>query len=599
MKASDYIASFFSSHGVDTVFMVTGGGAMHLNDSFAKSSDFSCYYFHHEQAAAMAAEGYARVTGRPCVLNVTSGPGALNSLTGVFGAYTDSVPVFVVSGQVKTETLASNCSQGNLRQLGDQETQIFDVAKPLTKWIGQPAAVDELPNLLKRMYREAVQGRPGPAWLDVPVDIQAQPVVQPMVSALQAGEPGLDIELTQRYEKAAGEIIEAICESKRPVIVAGTGVRISDTVEELQFLAESLDLPVTTAWTHDIFDNDHALFAGRPGTIGTRAGNFVVQNADLVLVLGSRLNIRQISYNLGNFASKAKLIWVDIDPAELAKPFPLPDMRVEADLSVFLPMLVAEAGNAKPGCDTGEWIAWCQDVKQKFSPKAADYPTSKDRINAYHFVDSLFSCLRDDDIIVCANASATIVPFQIGRLKKNQRLISNSGCASMGYDLPAAIGCAIAAPDRRIICLAGDGSVMMNIQDLITIKNHNLNVSIFLLENDGYLSIKQTQKNFFGRENGSSSSSGLLFPNFQYLAKACDIAFHKLDPKGYGDELEKTLSRSGPHFTEVPLDLYQEFEPRLKSRAEGNRIVTPDLDDMYPFLDRKLLNQVRSQPLGV
>ena len=598
MKASDYIASFFASHGVDTVFMVTGGGAMHLNDSFAKSPDFSVYYFHHEQAAAMAAEGYARVTGRPCVLNVTSGPGALNSLTGIFGAYTDSVPVFVVSGQVKTETLLRNCSQSQLRQLGDQEAQINEVAKTVTKWVGQPTSVNELPCLLKAMYCKAVQGRPGPSWLDVPVDIQAQPIVQPMVSALTDAGQELDIELMQCHENAAEEIIDKIREAKRPVIVAGTGVRISDTVKDLQCLAESLNLPVTTAWTHDIFDNDHELFAGRPGTIGTRAGNFVVQNADLVLVLGSRLNIRQISYNLGSFASKAKLIWVDIDPAELKKPFPLPDMRVAADLSVFMPILVAEALKAKPGNDTQAWLFWCQDVKQRFSPKAKDYPVSKDRINVYHFVDRLFSYLRDDDIVVCGNASATIVPFQIGRLKKDQRLISNSGCASMGYDLPAAIGCAIAAPSRRVICLAGDGSVMMNIQDLITIKNYNLNVSIFLFENDGYLSIKQTQKNFFGRENGSSSSSGLLFPSFQYLAKACDIAFHKLDPKDYENELQEILSQKGPQFTEVPLDLHQEFEPRLKSRAEGNRIVTPELDDMYPFLDRKLLDQVRSQAPG-
>lgn len=599
MKASDYITSFFSSHGVDTAFVVTGGGAMHLNDSFAKSPDFSCYYFHHEQAAAMAAEGYARVTGRPCVLNVTSGPGALNSLTGIFGAYTDSVPVLVVSGQVKTETLVRNCNQSSLRQLGDQEAQIIEVAKPLTKWIGQPATVHELPDLLKRMYREAVKGRPGPAWLDIPVDIQAQTVNQPLASTHQTDASEVNTALTLYHQNAARQIVEAIGEAERPVIVAGTGIRISDTVQDLQLLAESLSLPVTTAWTHDIFDNDHPLFAGRPGTIGTRAGNFVVQNADLVLVLGSRLNIRQISYNLGSFASRAKLIWVDIDPAELAKPFPLPDMRVEADLSVFLPLLVAEAGKSKINNDAKGWLTWCQGVTQKFSPKSTDYPLSEERINAYHFVDNLFSYLGHDDIIVCGNASATIVPYQIGRLKKGQRLISNSGCASMGYDLPAAIGCAIAAPERRIICLAGDGSVMMNIQDLITIKNHNLNISIFLLENDGYLSIKQTQNNFFGRENGSSSSSGLMFPHFQYLAKACDVPFNKLDPKTYRDELQKTLSGSGPHFTEVPLDLHQEFEPRLKSRAEGNKIVTPELDDMYPFLDKDIIDQVRFQSPGV
>lgn len=595
MRFSDYIVSFLSTRGIDTAFIVTGGGAMHLNNAFAESNDFVCYYFHHEQAAAIAAEGYARISGKPCVLNVTSGPGGLNAITGVFGAFTDSVPMLIFSGQVKTETLISQNPIKGLRQLGDQEAQIINAMNGCTKWSGQPQTIDEGKSMLLNMYNEATTGRPGPTWLDIPINIQGQFVVDIDSAFSEFSSPPISEITSSNYSYIIPDLFEKLRLAKRPIIIAGTGIRISDTIQELHDLAELLQVPVCTAWTHDIFDNENYLFAGRPGTIGTRAGNFVVQNSDLVLILGSRLNIRQISYNLESFAANAEKIWVDIDPAELAKPFPVVDVCIEADIRQFLPNLLCFARLNSVSINRSGWINWCREINVKYTPKPDDYKISNDRINPYHFVSNLFDRLNCNDIVICGNASATIIPFQIGRIKFGQRLISNSGCASMGYDLPAAIGAAIAAPSRRIICLAGDGSIMMNIQDLITIRNYNLNITIFILENDGYLSIKQTQNNFFGKEHGSSSGSGLMFPDFEYFAKACDVSYKKLDSELYCDQLDDILNKNtGAQVIEVPCDLEQEFEPRLKSRQIDDKIFTPELDDMFPFLEREVLNDIRA-----
>lgn len=600
MRFADYIVAYIASKGVDTAFIVTGGGSMHLNNAFAMSEDVTCYYFHHEQAAAMAAEGYARVSGKPCALNVTSGPGGLNSITGIFGAYTDSVPILVFSGQVKTDTLITRSPINGLRQLGDQETQVMDTIGKITKWSGQPQKIEDCIPMLQTMYQKATVGRPGPTWLDIPIDIQGQEVDEIIHEPLEIISNSNDISVNQKSDPRIPEILKKLQTARRPIILAGTGIRISNTTQELHRIAEVLQLPVCTAWTHDIFDNEHHLYAGRPGTIGTRAGNFVVQSADLVLVLGSRLNVRQISYNFNSFASSAQKIWVDIDPAELDKPFPNVDMRIQADLKTFIPDLLKAASSDSNKINRSKWVNWCQDINAKYTPKPDDYPISKGRINPYHFVSALFDRLCSDDIVICGNASATIIPYQIGKIKFGQRLISNSGCASMGYDLPAAIGAAIAAPDKRIICIAGDGSIMMNIQDMITIKNYNLKILIFILENDGYLSIKQTQNNFFGIEHGSTKSSGLMFPNFYYMSKACDLEYRKLDHKSYHDQLGNILHLNAPaQVIEVPCDLQQEFEPRLKSRQEGDQIFTPELDDMFPTLDRQELDYIRTSCLSI
>lgn len=598
MRVADFIVARLAFLGIDSSFLVTGGGAMYLNDAIGACEVLKKIYCHHEQGASIAAEAYARVALKPALLNVTTGPGSINALNGVFGAYTDSIPMVVVSGQVKRETMLSFNPVPGLRQLGDQEVDIVAMAKPVTKWAYLLKTPEEIAEKIDEAFLEAVTGKPGPAWLDVPVDIQGS--VLPESYKALISKP-LDLS-TQQFDASSediSQIINAISKAKRPVILAGSGIRIAGMAAELVELAESLEIPVVTAWTHDIFPNDHPLFAGRPGTIGTRAGNFVVQNSDLVIILGSRLNIRQVSYNWSSFARNAKKIWVDIDPAEFKKPYVSADKTIVADLKTFVPSLISQIRSSQWKSSHKYWVQWCVDINLRFTPKPADYPVSVDAINSYHFIAELFEHLKENDIVVCGDATATIVPFQIGKIKSGMRLFSNSGSASMGYDIPAALGAAIANPDARIICLAGDGSSMMNIQELETISGLKLNVLVFILNNDGYLSIKQTQRNFFKREAGSSSQSGLSFPDFKKLGEAFSIKSTDLKKGKWKEELKEFLNAPGPSLCNTFLDLHQEFEPRLKSKMIDGVISTPELDDMHPFLDPKELDSVRKSALMI
>lgn len=565
---------------------------MHLNDALGNEAAMRPSYLHHEQACAMAAEGYARISGRPAIVNVTAGPGAINALNGVFGAYTDSIPMIVLAGQAKRETLRATAgAPDGLRQLGDQEANSLAMAAPVTKarWLlTDPAGATDV---LDAAVAAATEGRPGPVWIEVPVDVQGSRV------ASGGTPPALPARRREARPVAPAQlaaIAARIAAARRPVILMGTGVRLSGMQHAIRGLAEALGIPMVTAWTHDILDSAHPLFAGRPGTIGTRAGNFVVQNSDLVLILGSRLNIRQVSYNWASFARDACKIWVDIDPAELGKPFVTADIAVVADLRDFVPALAAHCHAHPPGRDFAAWVAWCRDIRARYEPKDADYPVRPSGINSYHLVGALSPLLRPDDIVVCGDATATIVPYQRLALGADNRLLSNSGSASMGHDLPCAIGAAIAAPERRVICLAGDGSVMMNLQEMATIRGRGLNIRIIILDNDGYLSIKQTQGNFFGREAGASSGSGLHFPDFAALARGFGLDCVKLDKDGdWRSQFAAFLGADGPAVCVAPLDLEQEFEPRLKSRMEGGTITTPELDDMYPFLAPAELAAVR------
>lgn len=598
MRVADFVVARLAFLGIDTSFLVTGGGAMYLNDAIGASEPLKKIYCHHEQGASIAAEAYARVALKPALLNVTTGPGSINALNGVFGAYTDSIPMVIVSGQVKRETMLSFNPVPGLRQLGDQEVDIVAMAKPVTKWAYLLKTPEEIAQKIDEAFFEAVSSKPGPAWLDVPVDIQG--AVLPKEYEVLISRPlDLNVERLAATSDETKKVIDAISKAKRPVILAGSGVRISGTASKLVELAETLDIPVVTAWTHDIFPNDHRLFAGRPGTIGTRAGNFVVQNADLVIVLGSRLNIRQVSYNWKSFARNAKKIWVDIDPAEFKKPYVCADVTIAADLKTFVPSLISSVKNSHWKPIHGSWVRWCADINARFTPRPDDYPVSKDAINSYHFIAELFEHLKENDIVVCGDATATIVPFQIGKIKSGMRLFSNSGSASMGYDIPAALGAAIANPDARIICLAGDGSSMMNIQELETISSLNLNVLVFILNNDGYLSIKQTQRNFFKREAGSSSQSGLSFPDFKKLGEAFSFRSIDLKKEGWKERLKEFLKSPGPSLCNTFLDLHQEFEPRLKSKMVDGVISTPELDDMHPFLDPQELASVRESALKI
>jgi acetolactate synthase-1/2/3 large subunit len=367
--------------------------------------------------------------------------------------------------------------------------------------------------------------------------------------------------------------------------LAGTGVRLSGIQQQLLSLAERFGIPMATAWTHDLIPSDHPLFAGRPGTIGTRAGNFALQSADVVLVLGSRLNIRQTSYNFASFASRAWVAQVDVDPAELQKPTYHSHFSVRADLRAFLPALQQSLfKEALP--DFSPWMRWCQDARSRFDVVREHVQKQGSPLNPYLMVSRIFAQLRQDDVVVCGNASACILPFQVGTLKDGQRLFSNSGSASMGYDLPAALGAAKAAPDRRVICFAGDGSLQMNLQELQTLVSWQSNVIIVVLNNRGYLSIWQTHENFFGKIIGATPETGIGFPDFAKIASAFGLRAISIRGEQDLSALDEAIQSDGPLLIDLHVDPRQEFSPRIKSRVDTEgRFVTPELDDMHPFLD--------------
>lgn len=594
MKVADYIAARLQHWGLTDCFTVTGGGAMHLNDAFGEQPGISVTYCHHEQACAMAAEAYARVAGRPAVVNVTSGPGGINALNGVFGAFTDSVPMVVVAGQVRRDTMTTSAGLDDLRQLGDQEVRTIGLVAGITTWSALVSHPDDVPRLVDEAVLAATRGRPGPVWLDVPVDVQGSQIDADPAAPLPLATSHADVD-----PSSIAAVLDLIAAAQRPVILAGTGVRCADAVADFRRLVDLLGVPVTTAWTHDLIPGDHPLYAGRPGTIGTRAGNFVLQAADVVVVLGSRLNIRQVSYNWDSFASDATLVWVDIDPAELDKPYVSADLPIVADLSAFIPALASAAAERGWTHDHEVWVSWCQAIRARYEPRDDDYADRPGGINPYHLVGALSELLDGRHVVVSGDATACIVPFQRLQIRDGMRLFSNSGCASMGYDLPAAIGAAVAAPGRPVICLAGDGSIMMNLQELQTLSASDHDVLVVILDNGGYLSIKQTQRNFFGREHGASPESGVTFPDFAAVATAFGLATTVLEPGGtWRDGLRAAVAASGPRVVVAHLDRDQEFEPRLKSRMVGGVISTPPLDDMFPHLPDEELADVRASAPG-
>jgi acetolactate synthase I/II/III large subunit len=589
IKLSDYVMQRLADWGVRHVFMVTGGGAMHLNDSISKESRIQFICNHHEQASAMAAEGYARVTGTPGVINVTTGPGAINALNGVFGAWTDSIPMLVVSGQVKRETCMATTGTHGLRQLGDQEVDIVRMVQGITKYTVLVDDPNSIRYHLERAWHLAKSGRPGPCWLDIPVDVQSARVDETSIVGYDPAGDASHWNQVGSHEHV-DEVLERISAAKRPVILAGTGVRLANALHEFEKVVQRIQIPVTTAWTHDLIASDNPLFCGRAGTIGERAGNFTVQNADLVLVLGSRLNVRQVSYNWRSFAPRAFKIQVDIDAAELDKPLVRPDLGIHSDLKFFLAQLVHACDRTDYQAKHKGWLEWCRERVVHYPVVQHRQRTSNAPMNPYHFVEELSGMLSDDDVVICGDATACIVPFQVMKIRKGQRLFSNSGAASMGYDLPAAIGAAVARTGARVICLAGDGSLQLNIQELQTVKHHQLPVKLFVLNNGGYLSIRTTQTNFFGRLTGTDPSSGVSFPDYVKVGCAYGIPSVRIERAAEMSRVQQALDQPGPALIEVMLDPKQEFEPRLKSKQmPDGTIVSPPLEDMYPFLDAEEL----------
>ncbi len=588
MRVADYIWKTLADRGVSHVFLITGGGAMYLNDALGREKRISYVCNHHEQASSIAAEAYARVTGGLGVLNVTTGPGGVNALTGVFGAWTDSIPMLVVSGQVKSETCLGFYDLPDLRQLGDQEIDIARLVGSITKYAALVRDPKSIRYHLERAVHTATTGRPGPCWIDVPVDIQASMVDEEDLQPYVPDPPGgLD---ATRLAEACSSILRRIQQAKRPVILAGSGVRAAGAVELFERVVSELGIPVTLGWTApDLLRTDHPLFCGRPGTVGDRPGNFTVQNADLVLVLGSRLNIRQVSYNWRTFAHSAFKIQVDIDPAELDKPTVKPDLPVECDLTCFLQELDRQlAAMPMVTGDHSDWVKWCRDRVGRYPVVLDQHRTRERLINPYHFCEELFLHLADDDVVVCGDGTASVVPFQVANIRGEQRLIANSGAAAMGFDIPAAVGAAVARGGKRVVCLAGDGSAQLNIQELQTIVHHRLPIKLFILNNRGYLSIRSTQQNFFPDNFvGEGPSSGVSFPDMVRLAGAYGIPAVRIEGPDFEPQIASALASEGPILCEVMLDPEQQFEPKLSSRQlPDGRITSPTLEDLAPFLDR-------------
>lgn len=585
MKLSDYVAKKVAENNINHVFMVTGGGAMHLNHSFGSNKNIECIFNHHEQGCAIGADAYYRLTNKLSVVNVTSGPGGTNAITGVYGAWTDSIGMLVISGQVKWETTVRSTGLP-LRQYGDQELDIEELVKPITKYCHMVTDPLTIRYHLEKAIYLAKSGRPGPVWLDIPLNVQASKINPESLKGFdpaELSEPWSKTDLNE-YSK---NIHKKIKDSKRPVILVGAGIRLSGKHKSFINLINKLKVPVVTAWNaHDVVWNDHQYYCGRPGTIGDRGGNFTVQNSDLLLILGSRLNIRQVSYNWDSFAREAYKIWVDIDSLEMSKPTVKADMPILADLAEFLPVLENEL--YEENLEHASWLKWCKERNAKYPIVLPEY-WENEKINPYCFIESLFEELEEGQNIITGNGSACVVGFQAANLKPEQRLWTNSGCATMGYDIPASIGACLASGKKSTICIAGDGSIMMNLQELQTIIGNNLPIKIFILNNNGYVSIFQTHRNFFnGVEVGGGPKSGVSFPKFENLSKAFGFPYSRAENHDQMKEaIKATLEKNGPAICELIIDENQVFAPKLgaKQHADG-RITSPALEDLSPFLSK-------------
>lgn len=609
IKVSDYIAGHLVEQGITQVFTVTGGGAMHLNDALGHEKGLHCLYQHHEQACSMAAECYARIHNKLAVLCVTTGPGGTNAITGVVGGWLDSIPMLVLSGQVRYDT-TTRWSGVGIRSMGDQEFDIVKAVGCMTKYSEMVTDPMKIRYCLEKAIYLACSGRPGPSWLDIPLNVQGAYVETEELKGFdplefEAGEDSQNLP-GRVSEETARIIIDKIRSSSRPVLNGGNGIRIAGAYPVFERVVKKLGIPVVTGWnSQDLMCNEDPLYVGRAGGMGDRPGNFAIQNSDLVFSVGSRLSIRQVGYNYETWARAAYTIVNDIDREELKKPSIHVDMAVHADAKDLLEAMerVMDQERMLPVFHGGEglkgmnWVQTCQMWKEKY-PVVQLKHMAKDetkRANVYAMIKELSSRLKEGQITVVGNGSACVAGGHAYIIKKGQRFISNSAIAAMGYDLPAAIGACMADHSQDIILLTGDGSIQMNLQELQTIIHHNLPIKIFLINNEGYHSIRQTQKNFFKEPLvGIGTDSGdLSFPSMGKLAWAYGYPYVSASHNGeLVRAIEETLSMEGPVICEVFVTIDQNFEPKAAAkRLPDGTMVSPPLEDLSPFLPEDEMNE--------
>ena len=572
MKVSDLVIKFLEDKNISHVFTVSGGGSMHLVDSLGKAKKLKYVCVHHEQVAAMAVEGFYRLKEEVSAAIVTTGPGGTNTLTGVLGCWLDSIPSIFISGQVN---LSQTSKDTGCRQIGDQEFDIVSTVKSMTKYAVMIKNKNDILYELEKAYELATTGRPGPVWIDIPLDIQGENVELELLKKHWSFNEKLS-----PTKKELNKFYELLNSSKKPLFVVGNGIRLSKSYELFNNLLKQTNIPSLTG-VHsgvDCIDNTYEYYAGRIGVLGQITSNIIVQEADLLIVLGSRLNVKTTGYNIPGFAPNAKKIFVDIDINEIDKHKFKIDLGIVSDLNEFLKNLQIEDLNINE---------WRNFVKQERTKQVYFYPKHKNMekyASAYYFSHKLNQYLGNKPIIT-SDGSAHVVILQTFILKKDQRLFTNVGCASMGYGLPAAIGAAFSNNEEDVICIEGDGSLQMNIQELQTLFHYNLPVKLFVINNDGYLSIKITQENFFnGREVASGKNSGISFPNLEKLCIAYGLPYVSITHNDQMDEkIQQTLNTSGPVVCELFTYPYEKHEPKVvhKGMDSNGKIIPGQLTDMF------------------
>jgi acetolactate synthase-1/2/3 large subunit len=587
VKLSDWVFQFIAQLGVKHVFMVTGGGAMHLNDSLGQRTDIEYVCTLHEQAAAMAAESYAKVTNGLGVCLVTAGPGGTNAITGVAGAWLDSTPMLVLSGQVKRADLKG---RSGVRQMGVQEVDIVAIAASITKYAVTVMEPADIRYHVEKAAHLARTGRPGPVWIDLPLDVQGAVIEE---TSLRRYDPEEDVVsgLASPNEIAAAvsRTIEFLNAAERPVILIGNGVRLGGARAEMRALIERLGLPVLTTWpAHDMVPDDHPLMVGRPGPLAPRGANFTLQNSDCLLALGARLDLVVTGYAPQNFARAAKKIMVDIDGAELLKMKGTIDVPVCAHVKTFVDEMMRQFGSAKRR-DRSGWNARCLAWKAKYPLVLPEYRNLTHGVSTYVLSEAISEASAPDDVIVSGSSGAGIEIFCLAaKLKEGQRLFLTTALGAMGNGLPALVGACLASGRRRTIGVDGDGGLQLNIQELETARRLDLPIRLFVLNNDGYASIRTSQSRYFGRLAGADETSGVTLPALRGVVEAYGLRYARIDTdRGLVERVRELLDSEGPLVIEVMTPREEPRAPSLSStrNADGSMVSKP-LEDLWPFLPR-------------
>jgi acetolactate synthase-1/2/3 large subunit len=587
IKLSDWIFRFLAQRGVEHVFMLTGGGAMHLNDSLGTSPDIEYVCTSHEQAAAMAAESYAKTIGGLGVCLVTAGPGGTNAITGVAGGWLDSTPMLVLSGQAKRADLKGN---SGVRQMGVQEVDIVSMVSSITKYAVTVMDPSEIRFHMEKAVHLALSGRPGPVWIDLPLDVQGAMIDDEALRGFTPPPdeiPGLDS--PAGVSAAAARAIDLLNAAERPVILIGNGVRLGNARAGMRRLIEQLGVPVLTTWpAHDMVPDDHPLMVGRPGPLAPRGANFTLQNSDWLLSIGARLDLVVTGYSPQNFARAAKKIVVDIDRAELRKMGETIDVPVCADAGVFMDEMCRQLVHVRRR-DRHEWDRRWNEWRTKYPVVLDEYRHLPNGVSTYVLGEAMGEATRPDDVIVSGSSGAGIEIFCLAlKLKEGQRLFLTTALGAMGNGLPGLIGACVANDRRRTISVDGDGGLQLNIQELETARRLRLPIKLFVLNNDGYASIRTSQSRYFGRLAGADTTSGVTLPPLRGVVEAYGLPYAKIEhDRGLVERVRELLDAPGPIVVEVMTPREEPRGPSLSSmrKSDGSMVSRP-LEDLWPFLPR-------------